>query len=174
MPQTARLHLVTAEKVSPALWTRRHSRKIRESVEPRRATILWIDDYLPGLAVYSAVFENLGFRVITASSGLDGLEILATSAVDVVVTDYEMPEMNGEQVVKAAKRISPATPVVLFSGSTGLPERVRQLADACCDKAGSREQLLGVLHNLLQHKRSSSLQPPLAALASDHGQRTVA
>jgi CheY-like chemotaxis protein len=141
---------------------------------PSSATLLWIDDYKPGLLVYRAMFESFGFRVLTASSGGDAIKILEYASVDLVVTDYEMPDMDGEAVALAMRALAPDIPVLLFSGSTTVPQRVRKIVDACCDKAESREKLLAVIHYLLQRKRPAALQPPPVTLASDHGRRSVA
>jgi CheY-like chemotaxis protein len=137
-----------------------------------RPTLLWIDDFAPALALYKAMCENLGFRVLTASTGRAGLRLAATNRIDLVVTDYEMPEMNGEEVALAIKALSPRTPILLFSGSSLVPQSTRRTVDACCDKAAPRNQLLRAIHGLLQ--RNEALQPPPVTHASDDGQRTVA
>jgi len=124
--------------------------------------------------MYKFMFENLGFRVLTALCGEQGIRLAAVHRVDVVVTDYEMPGMNGEAVALAIKAMNPRIPVVLFSGSTLIPSRVLKVVDACCDKAGSRDQLLGALHRFLVRKGSHMLQPPPVAQASEHLERTVA
>jgi CheY-like chemotaxis protein len=139
-----------------------------------RPTLLWIDDFEPGLTLYRQMFEDLGFEVLTASSGKAGVQLAATNLVDVVVTDYEMPGMNGLAVAEAIKALDPETPVLLFSGSTLLPLGPRRVVDAFCDKAGPRSRLLGCIHRLLQKKRAHALQPPRVARASHHSQRTVA
>jgi CheY-like chemotaxis protein len=139
-----------------------------------RPTLLWIDDYKPGLELYRAVFENLGFKVFTASSGEQGLKVAALASVDVVVTDYEMPGMNGEDVARAMRALDPKIPVVLFSGSTLVPPRVRRIVDAVCDKAGSGDQLSWTIHRVLRKKPSRTLQPPPMTRASDVSRRTVA
>src|SRR5437867_13116697 len=77
------------------------SRLSGRSTQPK--TLVWIDDYEPGLPVYQALAESLGFRVLTASSGKTGLELVASHRVDAVVVDYEMPVMNGEAVAKLIK-----------------------------------------------------------------------
>jgi CheY-like chemotaxis protein len=137
-----------------------------------RPTLLWIDDFAPALALYRAMFENLGFRVLTATSGKAGVRLTALNRVDIVVTDFEMPEMDGGEVAAAVKALSPRTPVLLFSGSSLIPQSARNAVDGYCDKAGSRSELLGAIHRLLQ--RDAVLQPAPPTLASDHGQRTVA
>src|SRR5579884_854328 len=58
-----------------------------------RPSLLWIDDYKLGLELYCAAFKSIGFDVLTATSGEEGVKLAATHHVDVVVTDYEMPGM---------------------------------------------------------------------------------
>lgn len=147
------------------------SRRARHSARP---TLLWIDDFEPGLALYKKMFDDLGFKVLTASTGEAGIQLAALYPIDVVVTDYEMPGMDGLRVAVSVKALNPRTPVLLFSGSSLVPGRARRVVDAFCDKAGPRSELLAAIHRLLQTKRSQRLQPPPARQASDHGQRTVA
>src|SRR5690349_11942861 len=91
-----------------------------------RPLILWIDDFAPGLVLYQAMFERMGFRVLTASNGAEGVRLATLHSPDLVVTDYEMPGMDGEAVAATLKALSPATPVVMYSGSTLVPARVRR------------------------------------------------
>lgn len=157
-----------SRRMPPSVWT--------QDFEPHssRPTLLWIDDFEPGLGLYKKMFEDLGFDVLTASSGKAGVRLAARNSVDVVVTDYEMPGMNGLEVAAAIKALDPRTPVLLFSGSTLLPVSSHRAVDAFCDKAGSRTELLDSIHRLLQKKPTHSLQPPRVATASHHGHRTVA
>lgn len=171
MPKAARLSIIRRD-VKPVLWTRAPRVRADRASTSSKATLLWIDDFQVGLEMYRAMFERLGYRVLTACSGEKALRLAATHHIDLVVTDYEMPGMNGEAVALAMKALKPDVPVILFSGSTTLSDRALHLADACCDKARSREELLAAIHFLLQKKRPAFLQPPPVAQASDH--RTVA
>jgi CheY-like chemotaxis protein len=137
-----------------------------------RPTLLWVDDFAPALSLYKVMLETLGFRVLIASSGRAGVRLASANRIDLVVTDYEMPEMDGEQVAAAIKALNPRIPVILFSGSALVPQRTKLMVDACCDKAAPRNQLLGTIHRLLQRK--DGLQPAPVTQASDQGQRTVA
>ena len=174
MPKSARLPVLESP-LKHMLWAQGSRVRIPRPT-PRRSkpTLLWIDDFQVGLEMYRAMFEQLGYRVLTACSGDAGLEIAATHSLDLVVTDYEMPGMNGEAVAIALKALNSDLPVILFSGSTTVSARALETVDACCDKAGSREELLAAIHFLLQKKRRTFLQPPPVDGASDHGQRTVA
>lgn len=171
MPKAARFSVIRRD-VKPVLWTRAPRVRAGRPSTNSKATLLWIDDFQVGLEMYRAMFERLGYRVLTASSGEMGLRVAASHHVDLVVTDYEMPGMNGEAVAFALKALKPNVPVILFSGSTTMSDRALHMVDGCCDKAGSREELLAAIHFLLQKKRPSFLQPPPVTPASDH--RTVA
>ena len=145
---------------------RNNVRRSGRATQPK--TLVWIDDYEPGLRVYQALAESFGFRVLTASSGKMGLELVASHRVDAVVVDYEMPVMNGEAVAKLIKTNWPELPVILFSGSSMLPSRVKHVVDAVCDKAGSRDALLSAIQRVLTTKDHQ--RPPIPAVASGHQQ----
>src|SRR5690349_3845255 len=104
MPQSARPGRESTKVLKPTVW-RSHSENVAKQrpVCTGRPTLLWIDDFQPGLALYRSMFEGLGFKVLTASSGKQGVKLAAENLIDVVVTDYEMPGMNGEAVAVAIK-----------------------------------------------------------------------
>jgi CheY-like chemotaxis protein len=131
-------------------------------------TLVWIDDYQPGLTVYKAVFERLGFRVLTASGGRLGLNLIDSNPVDAVIVDYEMPEMDGEAVATSIRNSRPELPVILFSGSSLVPSRVKSVVDAVCDKAGSRDELLAAINRVLGNR--SNYQPLPAISVGDRHQ----
>jgi DNA-binding NtrC family response regulator len=153
--------------------TRKPLRPVRQTAT-HVPVLLWIDDFAPALTVYKATMEALGFRVLTAVSGEVGLKLAALHRIDLVITDYEMPGMNGETVAAAIKSLKPAVPVIIFSGSTVISHRAHRYADAFCDKAGSRDRLLGAIHRLLHRKHGNMQETPPPLRASDHGRRTVA
>jgi len=175
MPQSARVRRSISKVERPVVWrSRTVSLAKKRPVCTRRPTLLWVDDFQLGLDLYRTMFEGLGFKVHTAASGKQALKIVSETLVDIVVTDYEMPGMNGVALAAAVKRINPQLPVVLFSGSTLVPLSAQRVIDAFCDKAGSRNQLSNTIHRVLLKKRPGALQPPAVARASDVGHRTVA
>ena len=156
----------------------RHSRslgpELRLEVEVAASeppTLVWIDDYQPGLTVYKAVFEGLGFRVLAASCGRAGLDLIDSHAVDAVIVDYEMPDMDGEAIATSIRNSRPELPVILFSGSSLVPSRVKSVVDAVCDKAGSRDDLLAAINRVLG-KRSNCRRLP--AISVSQAQQAVA
>ena len=129
------------------------STRLDGPVKVGKPLLLWIDDYKPGLALYKSLFESQGFRVLTADSGAVGLQLAIKNTVDVAVTDYEMADMDGGTVADRLKSLTPSVPVIMFSGSLDIPERVKNSVDRICDKAGSREHLFQAVRQVVDKRQ---------------------
>ncbi len=83
-----------------------------------KAFVLLIDDETMIRDVGRAVLENLGYRVVTASGGQDGIDLFArlSQSIDLVILDLSMPDMDGETTYAALRRIKPGAKVILASG----------------------------------------------------------
>jgi CheY-like chemotaxis protein len=116
--------------------------------------VLCIDDNKDVLASLASVLQNSGYGTLIAESGSEGLRLLRSTSVDVVVLDYEMPEMKGDLVAEMIRRHKPNVPIVLF---TRIPDhvsdRVRQNINMVVYKADF-SGLLGALKQLVQGSRS--------------------
>lgn len=87
-----------------------------------RITILVVDDDALIAMSTADMLEDLGHDVIEANSGDRALEILREDReVDLLVTDYSMPRMNGAQLAAAAREIRPKLPILLATGYAELP-----------------------------------------------------
>ncbi|MFL6863420.1 MAG: PAS domain S-box protein [Allosphingosinicella sp.] len=78
--------------------------------------ILAVDDDPLVLLNTAAMLEELGHVVHQAESGPQALEILAAHPVDLLVTDYAMPRMNGAELADAARAIRPGLAVLIATG----------------------------------------------------------
>ncbi|RYY98113.1 MAG: response regulator, partial [Alphaproteobacteria bacterium] len=94
-----------------------------EAFEPTaRARILLVDDDLLIAMSTADMLADLGHEVIEANSGPIALEVLkADNAVDLMITDFAMPGMNGAQLAEAAHRVSPGLPILLATGYAEMP-----------------------------------------------------
>lgn len=96
-----------------------------------RPRILLVDDSISVRRVVSGMLERGGFEVTTATDGVEALERLGDQPVDLVLTDLEMPRLNGFELLQDIRRRSAtrAVPVVvLTSRSTAKHENLaRQL-----------------------------------------------
>src|SRR5437868_7282348 len=80
------------------------------------AAVLVVDDDLDVLDSIQRTLEAAGFAVRTAMNGEEALGRLAESAAEVVVTDFEMPGMDGLALLRRVREISPYTQRILLSG----------------------------------------------------------
>ena len=78
--------------------------------------ILVIDDDPKICETLEKFFKARGHRVQKAGSGLEGLAILEREAIDVVITDYQMPDMNGLEVVRLIKKTQPEAETIVITG----------------------------------------------------------
>ena len=92
------------------------------NVTRRNKTILVIEDDLDILSVIIKNLEHLGYHVITATDGMEGLKRLESDVYDLVVTDIVMPYVSGVGVVTAIKEKSPHIPVIAITGYGKEPE----------------------------------------------------
>ena len=86
--------------------------------EKCRAKILVVDDYQPMREMVSDVLSLNGHHVTGAENGLEGLNLFLKETFDVVVTDLTMPEMDGWDMARRIKAVSPFTPVLALTGWT--------------------------------------------------------
>jgi CheY-like chemotaxis protein len=80
------------------------------------AHILLVDDNREGLTARKSVLEELGFKIVTATSAHVALDLFGRHAFDLVVTDYKMPDMSGIEFIQKIRKSKPAIPVILISG----------------------------------------------------------
>jgi response regulator RpfG family c-di-GMP phosphodiesterase len=79
-------------------------------------TLLFVDDEANILASLKRLFRPHGYRIFTAESGALGLQIMEREAVDLVISDMRMPEMNGAQFLEKVRDKWPDTVRILLTG----------------------------------------------------------
>ena len=85
-------------------------------------TILFVDDDAIIALAAGDMLRDLGHTVIDIHSGTKALEILEGGrSVDLLLTDYAMPEMTGLELARAARELRPDLPILLATGYAELP-----------------------------------------------------
>ncbi len=120
------------------------------------------------MAVLQSHFEGCHFFSLPAFGGLSridhlrnsasascrngqtskGLELASSHLVDVVIVDYSMPGMNGQQVAIEMRRLRPQAPIIMLSGAVDVPEQALKLVDAFIAKDRLTSQLLPAIAQL--------------------------
>ncbi|MGB9695677.1 MAG: sigma-54-dependent transcriptional regulator [Ignavibacteria bacterium] len=80
-----------------------------------KITILVVDDESSQRVILSGFLREKGFNTFEAGSGAEALEIIRNHFVDIVISDYRMPEMTGIELLKEARQINPEIAFVIVT-----------------------------------------------------------
>ncbi|RMD84321.1 MAG: response regulator [Candidatus Dadabacteria bacterium] len=85
-------------------------------MEKGKLHILIIDDESSVLKALVLLLSAMGYKVSSAISGREGLDILGEEPIECIICDLRMPEMDGLEVLKESKRLYPDIPFIMLSG----------------------------------------------------------
>lgn len=97
------------------IWQNHSSLSAQNNILMTQATVLWCDDEIELLKPQILFLKEKGYDVITASNGVDAMEIVKQQVVDVVFLDEQMPGLSGLETLSRIKDISPQLLVVLIT-----------------------------------------------------------
>jgi PAS domain S-box-containing protein len=83
---------------------------------PADALLLVIDDDDDVRTFLSESLEELGYRVMSANCGEEGLRQIEARSPDLVLVDFAMPGMHGAEVASAARKLHPELPIIFVTG----------------------------------------------------------
>jgi len=101
-------------------------------------SILIVDDSLPMRSVIKRTLKAAGYgkaEVLEAANGQEALDLMKNAWIDIILTDYNMPVMNGLAFIKAIKKdeVAKDIPVVIIS-TEGHESKIKEFMD--CGAAG--------------------------------------
>jgi len=118
--------------------------------------ILIVEDEVNSLKVLSAALRKEKYEVHTATSGEDALDLMKSEEVDLILSDYKLPGMTGEDLLDRVKELHPEMPVVLIT-AYGTIERavnaMRKGAYTYLTKPVNLSILINVLRDALRDSR---------------------
>jgi CheY-like chemotaxis protein len=115
------------------------------------STVLVAEDELLVRMVVVEVLRDAGFEVLEAGDGVEAIEILSCSAVDLLMTDIQMPRMNGYQLVEAVLSRWPGMKILLVTGYArdAVPDSVASAALHTLNKPFDVDRLPALISDLL-------------------------
>lgn len=93
-----------------------HAASAAQGTHENEFSLLIVDDEAGILSSLRRLLRPFGYRIFTAESGAQGLEIMEREAVDLVISDMRMPEMNGAQFLEKVRAKWPDTVRILLTG----------------------------------------------------------
>lgn len=145
----------------------------RPSGAPRKQCILLVDDEPDILDSLRDLLEACidGVQVQCATSGAAALQALQERRMDLVISDYKMPGMNGLEFLGKAKELAPRVPRVLATAFPDVDIAVRAINEASIHsfvtKPFDPERLLQVVKDILAEGRASTSRDQSFARSMD-------
>ena len=112
---------VTEQETSPA------------TVEPRAARVLVVDDERSMRELLAIVLRREGYEVLLADNGRAAVDLLERESVDVLISDINMPDMSGVDVLRAAKKVDQDILGIMITAFASTETAVEAMRLGACD-----------------------------------------
>lgn len=122
-------------------------------------SIMIVDDERGNIESLSRIFQREGFEVQQAFDGREGLEVFRQNPTDIVLCDVMMPHMDGLELLKAIKTVSPHTQIIMVTAYGSIDRAVEAMRRGAYDfvtKPLKRREIVKLVNKALE--RSALLQ----------------
>lgn len=122
------------------------------------ATLLVVDDAPFFRRLLADVLSGRGFAVVQAASGPEVIDLISRQEIDAVLSDIEMPGMNGPELLRRVKRLRPEIPVIMISSHHDFQAAREVLRDGALEyltKPIDETELFGAIDRALELRRQS-------------------
>jgi response regulator RpfG family c-di-GMP phosphodiesterase len=128
-----------------------------ETQQEKQTTVLFVDDESNILSALRRLFRPLNYKVLTANSGAQGLELMAQEPVDLVISDMRMPEMDGAQFFEKVRDGWPDSVRILLTGYADISSAVAAINKGeiyrYVSKPWEDSELIATVKEALQRKQ---------------------
>jgi DNA-binding NtrC family response regulator len=130
--------------------------EIKEWQLMMESRILFVDDDTEILAMVDQYLGLQGYSVQTVDNGIDALGIVKENDIDIVFTDYKMPEFNGLELLAAIKKYKPDTEVIIITGYASMESAIQAMKYGSYDylqKPFKLEHLRLIIDRITEEKK---------------------
>ncbi len=129
-----------------------------------KVSVLFVDDEAAILDVVRCSLKDSSYEVLTACNGAEALKVLRNRNVDVLVSDIDMPELSGLELMRIARREFPKTIRMLLTGAATMDSTVTAINEGEVlrffmkpfDVMRFRDAMLGVVDRIRELRRESA------------------
>jgi len=121
--------------------------------------ILVIDDEAAQRDVLTGYLKKKGYKIFSASSGKEGIEIVNTNPVDIILSDFKMPDLNGVEVLEQVKKLNPEISFVIVTAYGTVENAVQAMRFGAFDyisKPVDLDELDLMIERIIEHKNLKS------------------
>jgi two-component system NtrC family response regulator len=125
----------------------------------KNQNILLIDDEVNQLDILSGYLRKKSYNIFTASSGDEGIQIFKTNLVDIILSDYKMPDKTGLEVLKEIKKINPEVSFIMITAHGTVENAVKAMRLGAFDyisKPIDLDELELVLERVIENRNLKS------------------
>lgn len=118
--------------------------------------ILFVDDDKDILTMVEQYLEMQGYQVTTINSGLKALDLVKDQDIDIIFTDYKMPEFNGLELLAAVKQYKPEIEVIIVTGYGSMESAVQAMKFGSYDylqKPFKLDHLKLIIDRIIEEKK---------------------
>ena len=116
------------------------------SAERAQHHLLCVDDEKRLASLTAEILATQGYRVTALSNPLQAVEVFKRENIELVILDYQMPEMSGTSLAAQLKIARSKVKVVLFTGTLNVPKSELSPVDAVVRKSDGAEVLIATVN----------------------------
>ena len=132
------------------------------------ACILVVDDDNAVRLLLRSMLERRGHSVVEAENGAEGLQYYRAAPADLVITDIQMPVMDGLQMIKALRDDFPTAKIIAISGEKGGLAAAQSLSQGTFEKPLYMQEFLDAVQKFASAPGTSIYMLQPSALAAAH------
>jgi DNA-binding NtrC family response regulator len=121
--------------------------------------ILILDDEAAQRDILTGYLKKKGYKIFSASSGREGIETIKNNPVDIILSDFKMPDLNGIEVLEQVKKINPEISFVIVTAYGTVENAVKAMRLGAFDyisKPVDLDELDIMIERIIEHKNLKS------------------
>jgi len=121
--------------------------------------ILVIDDEATQRDILTGYLKKKGYKIFSASSGKEGIESTGKNPVDIILSDFKMPDLNGIEVLQQVKKMNPEISFVIVTAYGTVENAVKAMRLGAFDyisKPVDLDELDLMIERIIEHKNLKS------------------